>query len=60
MVLSPEHVGAAGLPQEAVAGRHPDSVPGEANKGEALFIKCPAVEEFNLTEKFLLYARFIE
>ena len=59
MVLSPEHVGAAGLPQEAVAGRHPDSVPGEQIK-EALFNKCPAVEEFNLTEKFLLYARFIE
>ena len=28
MVLSPEHVGPAGLPQEAVAGGHPDGVPG--------------------------------
>ena len=26
---------------------------------EALFIKCPAVEEFNLSENFF-YARFIE
>ena len=51
MVLSPEDVGTAGLPQEAVAGRHPDGVPGGSTKGWLLYqiiilIKYPRAELF--------------
>ena len=59
MVLSPEHVGTAGLPQEAVAGRHPDGVPGGSTKGGLLYqiiilIKYPRAELFQDKKSFVI------
>ena len=46
VVLATEHIGAAGLPEEGVAGRHADGVP-EVHKINPTSFGCPESAEFS-------------